>query len=202
MARYAMSIDLTTCVGCDACVIACKNENNVPDGYARDWTEEYLLSETPEFGKETFSANHRLPNLKLEIFSNRCQHCENPPCVSACPTEASYIQDGIVLINQEKCVECTHCLAACPYGARYYVPGQFVDKCTFCHHRLGSERSPACVEICPTSSLVFGDLEDSNSNISQIIRQRAYKVLHPLKDTIPKYFLLLSTIKRKELSYE
>ncbi len=202
MARYAMSIDLTTCVGCDACVIACKNENKVPDGYARDWTEEYVIDEKPESGTDAFSARSRLPDLKLEIFSNRCQHCENPPCVTACPTEASYIKDGIVLIDREKCVECTHCLSACPYGARYYVPGQFVDKCTFCHHRLGTGKSTACVEICPTSSLVFGDLGDPDSEISNIVKHRKYKVLQPLKDTIPKYFLLLSMIERKELSDE
>ena len=202
MATYAMCIDLTTCVGCDACVLACKMENNVPTGYARDWTEEHVTDDQPEKKGDVFARDSRLPNLKLELYSNRCQHCENPPCVSICPTQASYIEDGIVLINRNKCVECTHCIAACPYGARYWVPGQFVDKCTYCHHRIGTNRSTACVEICPTNSLVFGNIEDQNSEISKLLKQRQYKVLQPLKDTIPKYFLLLSKIKRKELTYD
>lgn len=202
MARYAMSIDLTTCVGCDACVIACKNENGVPDGYARDWTEEYVVDESPQIGRDPFSSSHRLPDLKLEVFSNRCQHCENPPCVTVCPTEASHIEQGIVLIDRKLCVECKHCLTACPYGARFHVPGRYVDKCTFCFHRLGSGKSTACVEVCPTSSLTFGDLENPKSEISKNIAERKHKVLQPLKETVPKYFLLLSTIERKELSYE
>jgi len=202
MATYAMCIDLTTCVGCDACVLACKMENNVPNGYARDWTEEHVTDDKPEKNTDVFARHSRLPNLKLELYSNRCQHCENPPCVSICPTQASYIKDGIVLIDRKKCVECTHCIAACPYGARYWVPGQFVDKCTFCQHRIGTGKSTACVEVCPTNSLVFGNIEDQNSEISKLLKQRKYKVLQPLKDTIPKYFLLLSEINRKELTYD
>ena len=197
-----MCIDLTTCVGCDACVLACKMENNVPNGYARDWTEEHVTDNEPEKSTDVFARDSRLPNLKLELYSNRCQHCENPPCVSICPTQASYIKDGIVLINREKCVECTHCISACPYGARYWVPGRFVDKCTFCQHRIGTGMSTACVEVCPTNSLVFGNIEDQNSEISKLLKQRKYKVLQPLKDTIPKYFLLLSEINRKELTYD
>lgn len=187
MARYAMSVDLTTCVACDACVIACKTENDVPNGYARDWTEEYVKG--------------RYPNLTVEFYSNRCQHCENAPCVAACPTEASYIQDGIILVDREKCVECTHCIAACPYGARYRYPGYYIDKCTFCHHRLGSGKSTACVEICPTGSLVFGDLDDPDSEISKLLHIRTYRILQPLKETNPKYFLLDSTLEREELKY-
>ena len=187
MTTYAMCIDLTTCVGCDACVVACKEENNVPDGYSRDWTEEYLSG--------------KYPNLKLELYSNRCQHCENAPCVAICPTEASYFRDGMVLIDRDKCVECTHCISACPYGARYRNPGKYIDKCTFCNHRLGTGKSTACVEICPTSSLVFGDLDDPNSEISILFTKRKVRLLKPLKETKPKYFLLESIISREELNY-
>jgi len=202
MATYAMCIDLTTCVGCDACVLACKMENDVPNGFARDWTEEHLIDEKPELSDDTETGESRLSNLTLELYSSRCQHCENAPCVSVCPTEASYIQDGIVLIERDKCVECTHCIAACPYGARYWVPGQYVDKCTFCNHLIGTNRSTACVEVCPTNSLVFGNIEDSNSEISKLLKQRKYKVLQPSKETSPKYFLLLSEIKRKDLTHD
>ncbi len=185
MTTYAMSIDLTTCVACDACVVACKDENQVPDGFARDWTEEYLTGD--------------YPNLKVELYSSRCQHCENAPCVAACPTEASYIKDGLVLIDKEKCVECTHCIAACPYGARYHKLGSPIDKCTFCDHRIGTEKSTACVEICPTKSLVFGDLDDPTSELSILLAKRKYKVLKQSKKTKPKYFLLESIIEKKAI---
>lgn len=186
MANYAMSVDLTTCVACDACVIACKEENNVPDGYSRDWTEQYLSGE--------------FPNLSLELFSNRCQHCSNAPCVAACPTKASYItEDGLVLIDRDKCVECKHCVVACPYGARYHFPGRWVDKCSFCDHRIGTGRSTACVEVCPTRSLMFGDLDDPNSEISKAIKNRKYKLLKENERTKPKFFLLSSTIERKTI---
>lgn len=182
MTTYAMSIDLTTCVACDACVVACKEENNVPDGFCRDWTEQNLSGE--------------YPNLSMELYSNRCQHCANAPCVAACPTKASYFKDGLVLIDRDICVECKHCIAACPYGARFHYPGQYVDKCSFCDHRIGTGRSTACVEICPTRSLVFGDLDNPNSEIAKLLNTREYKVLKKSKKTKPKYFLLQSTITR------
>lgn len=186
MTTYAMCIDLTTCVACDACVIACKDENNVPDGHARDWTEEYLSG--------------KYPDLRLEQYSNRCQHCENAPCVPVCPATANYYQDGLVLIDRDKCIECTHCIPACPYGARYRDVGKWIDKCTFCDHRIGTGRSTACVEVCPTSSLVFGDIDDPNSEISKLLATRKYRVLKPEKQTKPKYFLLESIIEKEELN--
>ena len=177
MPSYAMSIDLTTCVACDACVLACKMENKVPDGYARDWTEEILTEDRN--------------GLNLELFSNRCQHCEDAPCVSVCPTQASYIKDGIVMVNKDLCVGCRQCISGCPYGARYLHPGSYVDKCTFCEHRTGTDRKPACVEVCPTSSLVFGDLNDPNSEISTLLKTRKHKVQREEKKTKPKYYYLL-----------
>lgn len=182
MARYGMSIDLTTCVACDACVLACKMENKVPDGHARTWTEEVLTEDAD--------------GLKLELFSNRCQHCKSAPCVSVCPTQASFVKDGIVMVDNDLCVGCRQCISGCPYGARYLAPGNTVDKCTFCEHRLGTDRQPACVEVCPTSSLVFGDLSDSGSEISRLLKTRQYKVLREDKRTKPKYYFLLPVEKK------
>lgn len=173
-----MTIDLTTCVACDACVLACKMENKVPDGYARDWTEQ-ILTETPA-------------GLHLELFSNRCHHCKSAPCVAVCPTGASYIKDGIVLIDKDLCVGCRQCISGCPYGARYYHPASYVDKCTYCDHRIGTGRLPACVEVCPTSSLVFGDINDTTSEISRLLKSRKSKVLKEEKKTNPKYYFLTS----------
>lgn len=181
MPNYGMLIDLTTCVACDACVIACDQENHVPAGYKREWTERISTG--------------RFPELKAEFYSNRCQHCNLAPCVSACPTKASYTHHGNVLVDANKCVGCQHCIAACPYGARYLHPDGYVDKCTHCNHRLEEGRDPACVEICPTYSLVFGDLNDKESRISKLIKEREYKLLKPEKGTDPKYKLLTSIVK-------
>jgi Fe-S-cluster-containing dehydrogenase component len=155
--RYAMAIDTRRCVGCSACVIACKTENKVPAGFFRDWLEEELHG--------TF------PNLTLEIRSNRCQHCSEPPCVTACPTGASFIADGgITLVSRNKCTGCKACIAACPYDARYVHPDGYVDKCTFCIHRLQKGLLPACVTVCPTKAMVFGDTNDPDSDISKLLR--------------------------------
>ena len=187
MANYGMSVDLTSCVACGACVVACKNENNVPlgDGFERDWIVEIV--------EGTY------PNLKAELYSNRCQHCVNAPCVSACPTQASYIKDGMVLVNRDICVGCSQCIAACPYGARYLHPEGFVDKCTFCDHRVAEGKEPACVEVCPTESLVFGDLDDPSSPIAKAWADRKFKVLKPNYGTAPKFFLLESTVEKEEI---
>jgi len=118
----------------------------------------------------------------------------------ACPTEASYVQDGIVLVKKELCVGCLDCIDACPYsGARYLHPDGYVDKCTFCEHRITQGRNPACVEVCPTGSLIFGDLDDPKSEISKILAHREHKILKPSAETDPKSFLLTSTILRKKV---
>ncbi len=185
MAKYGMSVDLTSCVACDACVVVCKMENSVPNDYTRDWTEQIVKG--------------NYPNLRADLFSNRCQHCANAPCVSACPTEASYVKDGLVLVDRNKCVGCEQCIAACPYGARYLHPDSYVDKCTFCDHRLGTGHDPACVEICPTNSLVFGDMDDPKSKLSKILKERKYRTLKPMLGTVPKYFLLESITEPEEI---
>jgi len=127
--NYGMVIDTRVCVGCSACVYACKSENAVPEGYCRDW----VVQET----KGNF------PKLTMENRSERCQHCENAPCVTYCPTRAShYAEDGTVQINRSLCTGCKACLAACPYDARYIHPDGFADKCSLCHHRIEQGLKP------------------------------------------------------------
>ena len=195
MAKYAMLVDQKSCVTCGACVVACKEENNVPDGYHRDWTVEVVSG--------TF------PNLTMELRSERCQHCENAPCVMVCPTGASYYtKDGVVLIDHEKCVGCQACIAACPYGARYVNPEyKYVDKCTYCYHKVKDGKytsEPACVAVCPTFALSFGDLEDPNSNINKHIAEvkkegRNIKLLKEKEGTKPKLFIAESDIKMEKI---
>lgn len=177
--RFAMVIDSRTCVGCAACVIACKTENAVADGHSRDW----ILTETTG----TF------PHLALTIWSARCNHCEDAPCVSACPTGASYVgEGGLVLVDRDVCTGCKACIAACPYGARFIDPRDgTTDKCTFCAHRvLDGTPTTACQEVCPTGSIHFGDLADPASDVARLVATRTATTLLPDAGTRPRVFYL------------
>lgn len=177
MSRYAMVIDTKRCVGCADCVVACKTENNVPEGYCRDWIVQDIQG--------------AFPDVQMEIRSERCNHCENAPCVRCCPTGASHIEEGgIVLVEHDKCTGCKACIAACPYGARYVHPDGYVDKCTFCVHRLREGLLPACVEVCPTKAMHFGDLDDPKSEVSKLLKSRRHHSLIPEAGTKPKIFYL------------
>ncbi|MCB1309419.1 MAG: 4Fe-4S dicluster domain-containing protein [Leptospiraceae bacterium] len=184
MARYAMAIDMEKCVACNACVIACKDENNVPDGHAREWTVQKVEGV--------------FPNLTMENYSERCHHCANPPCVYCCPTGASHVEPGgFVKVTPQDCIGCKACIAACPYDARYVHPDGYVDKCTFCDHRVKEGKDPACVEICPTFCLTFGDTDDQSSEISQLLKKRNYKRLKEDAGTDPRLYFLYGKTGRK-----
>lgn len=177
MARYGMTVDQKLCVGCNACVLACKNENAVPEGEARCWT---VQAERGVF-----------PLLTLETRSERCNHCEDAPCVNACPTQASHYEDGgIVVVDPEKCVGCKACIVACPYEVRYLHPDGHVDKCTFCVHRVREGKDPACATVCPTKAITFGDLDDPRSAIFRQLQTRQHKVLKAEEGTKPRLFFL------------
>lgn len=176
--RYAMAVDTKKCVGCSDCVVACQTENDVPIGYCRDWIVEKTTGTYPE--------------LQLEIRSERCNHCANAPCVRTCPTEAShYGPGGVVLVEHSECIGCKACITSCPYDARFVHPEGYVDKCTFCIHRVEKGQNPACVSVCPTHAMIFGDLDDPNSDISRAMATRKWKSLIPEAGTKPKVFYLL-----------
>ena len=175
--RYAMAMDPRQCVGCNACVLACKGENKTPDHGFRDW----IVTET----------RGSFPHLTQEIRSERCNHCSIAPCVSACPTGASHVNEGgTVQVTRRKCTGCKACIAACPYDARYVHPDGFVDKCTFGLHRVREGKDPACVTICPTEALAFGDLSDPQSPVSRLLRRRPHRVLKPEAGLEPNLFIL------------
>jgi Fe-S-cluster-containing dehydrogenase component len=178
VARYGMVIDTRKCVGCMDCVVACKTENDVPDGYCRDWIEYRLAG--------------AMPDLHLTITSERCNHCDRPPCVSCCPTGASHVreQGRLVLVDHDRCIGCKACLAACPYGARFINPAGYADKCTFCVQRIDQGLLPACVAVCPTHSMSFGDLDDPDSEVSRLIASRRSFVLKPEAGTGPRIHYL------------
>lgn len=173
--RRVMVVDTTRCVGCEACVLACKNENRVPAGSYRDW----VVQET----------RGRFPDLQLEIRSERCNHCSTAHCVSNCPTGSSYYrEDGTVQIDRSKCTGCKACIASCPYGARFVHPDGFVDKCTLCVHRLDRGEATACEQVCPTGAIAVGDADDPTSEVALRLRRGSVRVVHPEAATSPNVY--------------
>jgi tetrathionate reductase subunit B len=175
--RYAMVVDTRRCVGCSAGVLACKAENGLEEGGFRCW----ITTET----RGVF------PALSMQIRSERCNHCTSAPCVGVCPTGASHLADGgVVLVDPAKCTGCKACMAACPYDARWVRSDGSVDKCTFCLHRVRRGELPACVAICPTRALAFGDVNDPDSTVSRLLRERRHDVLRPELGLDPNVFYL------------
>ena len=178
MARFGMAIDTAKCVGCMDCVVACKTENSVPEGFNRDWI--------------TYDSMGTFPTLHLEIRSERCNHCDNPPCVDCCPTGASHVNEfgTIVLVEHDLCIGCKACVASCPYDARFIHPEGYADKCTFCIHRVEKGLEPACVAVCPTYCMTFGDLDDPNSSINRLLNSRKNHAMLKDAGTQPRIYYL------------
>ena len=189
--RYGMAIDLQRCVGCEACSVACKQENHTPPGVA------YAKVIKLEFGE--------FPNVSRHFQPVLCNHCENPSCVPVCPVGATWKrkEDGIVVVDYDICIGCRYCVTACPYGARSFDFGDNyneplsdfeqqpspeygenrerqkgvspignVRKCTFCLHRVTRGEKPACVLTCMPNARTFGDLNDPESEISRLVAER------------------------------
>lgn len=202
MARLGMVIDLRRCIGCNACTIACKQEHGTPED------THFARVVTREVG--TYPATRRtfLPVL--------CNHCENAPCVEVCPSGASYIrEDGIVLVDRDKCIGCRACAVACPYMNRHFLEtgslrhgyggnglspleavkfAEFEEgtmiKCTLCAHRIDQGLEPACVVTCPTECRFFGDLEPQEGKLQRLIREHGGKPLMPECNTKPSVYYL------------
>ena len=198
-----MVIDLKRCYGCYACMMACKVKNHTPPGVF--WAR-VLKGEEGTF-----------PNTVRQALPVLCNQCDEPSCVEVCPTGATYQdENGIVVVDKDKCMGCKSCIMACPYGARYtvekwesYFPEglplseyeQFckekweedsgcgvATKCDFCKDRLGTGQDPACVEACAANARVFGDLDDPESKISQLIKDENAQPLQKKFGTKPKVF--------------
>lgn len=195
MTQLALIIDLNVCVGCSACVTSCKEWNTSgPAGFMSD-DNPYQKDPTGTFFNrvQTYEVGE-FPKTETVHFPKSCLHCEEPPCVPVCPTGASYKreQDGIVLVDYDKCIGCKYCSWACPYGAREIDEHQKVmKKCTLCVDRIydeslpESERKPACVLACPTNARLFGDVHDPDSHVSNLIREEGGYPLMPEWGTQP-----------------
>jgi molybdopterin-containing oxidoreductase family iron-sulfur binding subunit len=217
--RYGMVIDTRRCVGCRACVVACKAENKTPPGVSYTVVVEEAVG-------------NRFDDKPI-FMTKPCFHCENPPCVDVCPVSATFKRerDGIVVIDYDRCIGCRYCITGCPYGARYFdfgenyppvaadtayarVPspeyGQFrtrtagspvgnVRKCTFCLHLQDAEgrydkragRWPACAKTCTGHAIFFGDFNDPESEVSRLVRERQPVRLKEELGTEPNVHYLL-----------
>lgn len=178
MANYGFLIDQRKCIGCHACSVACKSENQVPLGVSRTWVK-YV--ETGTF-----------PETRRHFQVTRCNHCANPPCVRICPVTAMYQRhDGIVEFDSARCIGCKACLQACPYDAIYIDPDSHTAaKCHYCSHRTDIGLEPACVIVCPTHAIISGDLNDPHSEISHLVAREPVSVRKPEQGTAPKLFYI------------
>ncbi len=192
--RFGLVIDLDTCVGCQACVTACKGWNDQGDGLSDQ--DAYGADPSGTFLNRVHSYQVTVPDAPPQIvnFPRSCLHCEDAPCVTVCPTGASYkrAEDGIVLVNPDSCIGCGLCAWACPYGAREMDADQGVmKKCTLCVDRIYNEslheedREPACVRTCPTNARHFGDFADPDSKVSKLVAERQGYDLMPDMGTKP-----------------
>jgi len=194
--KLGLVVDLDICVGCHACAVHCKEWNTV--GHSGPLTDEEPYGDEPSgvWFNRVHSYEITLPDgaERTLYFPRSCLHCQDAPCVTVCPTGASYKreEDGIVLVNADTCIGCKLCTWACPYGAREYDPvDRVVKKCTLCVDRIYNEnlpedaRVPACVSTCPAGARAFGDLGDPNSGVSKLAKRRGGVALMAEQDCKP-----------------
>ena len=194
--RLGLVIDLDTCVGCHACATNCKEWNT--SGHSAPLTDvnAYQAEQRGVWFNRvfTYEVGGQGPSARTVHFPKNCLHCEKPDCVTVCPTGASYkrAEDGIVLVDEDKCIGCGLCAWSCPYGAREMdVAAGVMKKCTLCVDRIYNEtleevdRVPACVRTCPANARHFGDLGDPGSHVSRMVAERGGYDLMPEQGTRP-----------------
>ncbi len=197
---WGVGIDISKCIGCGLCARACKLENQVPQEpfYFRTWVEQYTILndgttkvESPNGGMDGFDQSVDEKDIFKTFFVPKmCNHCAKSPCTQVCPVGATFESpDGVALVDDKYCIGCSYCVQACPYGCRYIHPEKkTADKCTLCYHRIKKGLDPACMEICPTGSRIYGDLNDKNSDLVRYLKENVTRILKPHLNTGAKLF--------------
>jgi len=213
---FGYGLDLSRCIGCRRCVYGCVEENNQSKDPQVQWISVLRFKKGEPWSDleaaDKYYNPAEVPEADYFYMPVQCQQCENPPCVKACPTQATWKEpDGIVVIDYDWCIGCRYCMAACPYGARRFNWGQpnrkpeevnpkthylgnrprpkgVVEKCTFCIQRVRNGRYPACVEVCPVGARKFGNLLDPNSEIRYLIEHKRVFRLKEDLNTHPKFY--------------
>ena len=219
--KFGYGLDLSRCIGCRRCVYACVAENNQSRTPQVHWISVLRFKKGEKWidleSSEKYYSPKQVPEKDFFYMPVQCQQCENPPCVKACPTQATWKEpDGIVVVDYNWCIGCRYCMTACPYGARrfnwakpdipqdelnpetHYLGNRprykgVVEKCTFCIQRTRAGKYPACVEVCPVGARKFGNLLDPKSEIRYLIeKKRVFRLKEDL-NTNPKFYYFFAT---------
>ncbi len=197
--KWGMVIDISKCAsGCNKeCMTACRKEHNVPN-FGDKKIDNYWI--------RVATLKQKFPNSQSRSIPLLCNHCENPFCVQVCLVKASFKRkDGIVLIDEHRCIGCRYCMIVCPYKARSFVfkhheehtnpdlPKRqhgVVEKCDFCVSRIDRKLKPVCVESCPNTAMFFGNLNDSQSEVSKLVATGKAQRIRPDLGSNPKVYYL------------
>jgi molybdopterin-containing oxidoreductase family iron-sulfur binding subunit len=216
--QFGYALNLSVCIGCRKCAEACHVENNHDRATNTSYIRVLEMEQgTFDMEKSNTTYDHAVPAPGKYYMPVQCQQCDNAPCVSVCPVQATWKEkDGIVVVDYDWCIGCRYCEAACPYHARRFNwkkpeipadeinpdqaylsnrvrPAGVVEKCTFCLHRTRKGLLPACLEACPTGARVFGNLLDPDSEIRWVLEHKRVFVLKEELGTRPRFFYFFDT---------
>jgi Fe-S-cluster-containing dehydrogenase component len=176
-----MVFDQDRCIGCEACRVACRIENNTSIFWITVKTQGEGQKDVP---------SGKYPNLEINFLPQLCNHCKKPPCVESCPNEALIKRDdGIVVIDEDVCDRCEACISACPYGViKINEEKNIIEKCNFCSHRIDRGLEPFCVMCCEGQAIFFGDLNEPKGKLLEMISKRKVFQLKPEENTEPSIY--------------